>query len=94
MQQTLFDWTAIPGTLQKVASFVGNLNMTGISQTAMATAGRLAQNMIVKQISSALPVNITQTVSDYMIAIGSGGLNTTIQEMLTTVCTLWILLCL
>ena len=94
MKQTLVDWTAIPGTLQKIASFVDNLNMTGISQTAMATAGRLAQNMIVKQVSTALPANISKTVSDYMMAIGSGGLNTTIQEMLTSVCTLCILLLL
>lgn len=69
------DWKAIPGSLQKVASLINNLNTTTLGQAALSAAGRMAENMIITQISNNLPANITDMISGYMLSLESGGMN-------------------
>lgn len=81
----LNEWKAIPGTIQKIVSFITNLNTTRLGEAALATAGRMSENSVIKQLSDALPANMTKTISDYVLALESGGLEKTIQDMLNTV---------
>lgn len=81
----LNEWKAIPGTIQKIVSFITNLNTTRLGEAALATAGRMSENSVIKQLSDALPANMTKTISDYVLALESGGLEKMIQDMLNTV---------
>lgn len=84
-QQALNKLASSPGTLQKIAVFAQNLNTTTLGQTLLATAGRVAQNMIIKQASTALPASMTDMINNYMLSMGSGGLDITVRTMLNQV---------
>ena len=74
-QAVLGSWSAIPGSLQKVASLITKLNTTALGQAAIASAGRMSENMIMAQLSESLPANLTNMISGYMLSLESGAMD-------------------
>ena len=74
-QAVLGSWSAIPGSLQKVASLITKLNTTALGQAAIASAGRMSENMIMAQLSESLPANMTNMISGYMLSLESGAMD-------------------
>ena len=58
-----------------MASLITKLNTTALGQAAIASAGRMSENMIMAQLSESLPANMTNMISGYMLSLESGAMD-------------------